>query len=482
MRDTVAISVPYELRSLDPHDEDTASSFALLGHIYEPLVRTDASMKIVPALARTWETPDATTWIFRIREGVTFADGRPLEAADAAWSIHRLKTADGLEVRGYAVHIVSAEALDASTLRVRTARPLSILLNKLAFVHVVPRGSGAELMERANGTGPFVLAERTAERMRFVRRDDYWGEKPRIREAVFHLGRSAEEAAGDLVDGRAQLAQCSSRAAEATVRAAGPFAVDRQTSLFVKYLGFNVSAESGADGRPNPFRDPRVREAIDLALDRGRLVDDLSQQAVPASQYVPSTIFGFDPSIGLPPPDLDRARAVLSRAGHPEGLRARLDARRMLADAAHAVAGQLGRIGIALDVDVLDDNTFFERARSGAVLAHVSRFGCPTGDASDLFDNAFHTVDASGGVGSTNYSGYSDPRVDQLIATSAGIETVAERRSALQEITRVVMKDRPWIPLYVDQEVFARDPGLEWRPRNDGYVLADEMAWSASAP
>jgi peptide/nickel transport system substrate-binding protein len=474
----LAISVPYQITTLDPHVKNTLSNFALISHFYEPLVTTDASLRIQPYLAQLWENPDPTTWIFHLRPGVTFADGRPLEAEDVVFTIHRLQTTPGLEIANYILYLKEATALDSLTVRIRTERPLSILLNKLRFVPIVPRDASAvSLSQRPNGSGPYTLAGWEGNALRLTRREAYWGKTPVARNVTFYLDRMPEAAAADLIAGRAQLAQCNSKRAEQLVRADPRFEIARRPSLFIKYLGYDVARAKtpfAATAR-NPFRDPLVREALDVAIDRKQLVAGLANDAIPAGQLVPPTIFGFNPKLATPVPDQERARALLRRAGYPEGFAVTLHTRKLLADAATLVAAQLREVGVRASVVSLDDPDFLEGARQRRLSFYVSRFGCPTGDVSDILDVALHSTDAARHLGLNNYGGYSNPKVDAAIEESAGIENVRDRRVSLEAITEQIMADRAWIPLYVDQDVYAMDRTLAWTPRNDSFILAAEV-------
>src|SRR5512139_2229214 len=85
------VALAYELRSLDPHREDTFEALETVSNVYEPLVALDRRQGLVPALAASWHNPDAATWAFRLRPGVRFHDGALLTPADVVYSIQRLR-------------------------------------------------------------------------------------------------------------------------------------------------------------------------------------------------------------------------------------------------------------------------------------------------------------------------------------------------------------------------------------------------------
>lgn len=480
---TVVISVPYQVATLDPHARNALSNFALVSQFYEPLVVTDAEMRLHPGLARLWENPDPSTWVFHLRPA-RFHSGRMATAEDVVFSLRRLREQPGLEMSGYIHYIEEVAAVDQRTVRVRTTAPVAVLLNKLRFVAIVPAGSrGEDLAARPDGTGAYALEDwEQGRRLRVRRRDHAPPGAPDVVE--FLLDRSADEAAGDLLSGRAQLAQVGSRAALARVRATGRFRDASHPSLFVKFVAYDVARIKTpyVDAPVNPFRDKRVRQAMDLALDRRRLVAALSTPAVPVDQLVPPAIFGFNPRLPGRVHDAAQARALLAEAGYPGGFRVRLHVRELFQEAAHVVRAQLGAIGIVVDVDVSDDPAFLDRLRRRDVSLYLSRFGCPTGDVSDILDNTLHSPDPARHLGGQNYGGYSNSDVDAAIERSAAIDSVPARRVALERIMERLMTDLPWLPLYVDEDVYAFDPALDFRPRSDSFILASELRRRAAGP
>jgi peptide/nickel transport system substrate-binding protein len=475
----VRLSLPYEVATLDPHARNAISTIAVASHLYDRLVDTDADLRLRPALAESWTTTDQRTWVFKLRPGARFHDGRPLRALDAVWSIQRLLRDRSLELSAYVSYVSDVRATGPLTFEVHTRDPLSILLNRLRFVFIVPEGAeGEALVNKANGTGPYRLVEWEADRrLRLVRNERYWGGAPAVRELEILLHREPAQAAEDLIAGRARFAQCNSREAAQRLRSAG-FALVRQPSVSVKYLGFGFGPASIPGPRgplPNPFRLREVREAVHLALDRDRLVAGLPGTAMPATQPVPPSVFGFSPSLPAPVHDLALARERLRAAGLAGGFRATLSTRRILAAAAEQVKQQLAPIGIDLDLQAFDDNEFLDRARRLEFVLYVSRLAAVTGDATNLLENGLHTIDRERGMGVANFSGYSSREVDRAIEESVLIASPGPRRHAIEAIMNRLMEDLPWAPLYVDEDVFAFSSELAWSPRRDGFVLGAEI-------
>ncbi len=477
--DALAIALPYELKTLDPHSEDKLSHAAVLTNIYEPIVATDADLRVRPCLAQSWESPDPVSWVFHLRPGVAFHSGRLLRAADIVYSYGRLLgSADpDLELRGYLLNISEVHVLDERTIQIKTRGPARILLNKLSHVPIVPEGATRESLSAApDGTGPYaVAAHEGQEAIVLVRNERYWGQAPALRRVDLALSRDADDALRGLLAGRYQLIKCDSKRADAA--AARRFDVLRRDNIFVKYLAYDLARDETpfCAVRPNPFKNPLVRRAIQLSIDRQRLVAGLSNYAVPMTQPVPRFVFGFNPAIEDVAPDLAEARALLRKAGLPRGFGAVLHTRRTLGEAPALARDQLAAVGIDVDVRVLGDDAFFELLSQNGATLWMNQYGCSSGDASDFLDAVIHSPDPGHRFGMSNYGRYTNPALDKAIERSAGLEKPEERRNAVQQILAQVMQELVLLPLYSDQDVYAIDRSLSWQPRSDSYVHAAEV-------
>jgi len=475
-----SVSVPYDLDSFDPAARNRLSDFSLLSNFYEPLVVTDANLSPRPALATRWNNPDPETWVFELRRGVRFHDGRPLRAADVVWSFERLAgNGRELEMSGHVAMVRRVRAVDDDTVEIVTTGPVGILLNKLRFVMIVPEGEDAPTLSRkVVGTGPYRLESWEKGRSLALRRNEsYWGPRPALGEVRIALNRAPAEALGDLLEGRSDFVQSSAKATEEAIRRRPDLELRRNSSVSVKFLSFGLEGsrtDEVAGGR-NPFVDPRVRRAVSLAVDRVALVKRLSAPAVPVNQLVLPFIFGFDPS--LPPLRYDpaEARRLLAEAGWPGGFELRFPARGLFAEAAGIVAEMLAAVGIRARVVPLAEQEWFEMSYAHRFAMTITRFGCPTGDASDLFEGALHTYEPERRMGLMNYGRYSSPELDRAVEAAGRTLEMGIRRGLLSEANAVAMRDLPFVPLYVEQDLYAFRRGIEWRPRNDNFFIASEI-------
>jgi peptide/nickel transport system substrate-binding protein len=479
---TLVLPIPEDILTLDPHAQNLLSNFNMVSNIYEPLVQTDAAMRIVPCLARRWENPDPSTWVFRLQPNVRFHDGRRLEAQDVVASFERLLASPRLQMSGYLLYVTGVRALDPETVEIRTTRPLAIFLNKLRFILIVPRDATEESLKQSpDGTGPYrFVSWKKGVSIELARFDGYWGKRPAVERVAIPLNRPEERSVENLLAGVAHLVRCDKRASQNRLAAVSGIVVRHQTSIFMSYLAFDTDrAVTPFVAGANPFRLPAVREAIDLAIDREALAAALPTRATAATQAVPPFIFGYEPRIPPPRHDAAAAKAKLAQAGYPAGFDVTLHTRESSVAAAERVRQDLAAIGVRVQIVSEAVHDFYERALRREFSIALASIGCPTGDASDILDNSFHTIDARRHFGLHNYTGYGSPELDSAIEKSAELLDPVERREALQAILSRIAADRPWIPLAIDESSYGIDARYAWTPRSDSLVLAAEIARKA---
>src|SRR5207248_3085723 len=140
--------------------------------------------------------------------------------------------------------------------RIRTKRPASVLLNKLSFVLIVPRGSAEGLRDHENGTGPYRLNKWVRNKtLRLRDWEDYWGERPAFDSVVFYLNRNPQESIEDLKRGNSHLAQSRNKSLKAFVQRSANYILQLHDSIYERFLGFDLSREKTpyCDAEKNPF-------------------------------------------------------------------------------------------------------------------------------------------------------------------------------------------------------------------------------------
>jgi len=467
VEETLYLAMDNDVLTVDPHQHDDSATRSVLCNVYDPLVRFDRQMRLVPALALSWENPTDLSWRFRLRPGVRFHDGSPLKAADVRYSLERALRSKAAQ---YLVSISRIEVVDDLTLELHTATPQPVLLNKLTLVDILPSGT-PEPLRTAIGTGAYRVADyQKGTALTLEPNDAYWGGRPGIRKAVF----KAIPLPAARVEALAKREIHLAREVSAKDRAGGEIPAHVRflgnAGLVVRYLGVNFQV-------PGPLLDRNVRRAIFWAIDPREMVRESGVEGVPIDQLVPPSVFGYlaRPESGRP--RLDLAKNLLREAGFPEGLDATLD---MPVGSGLRIAPiltkQLGRAGMRVTVRTMPWPELSARLEKRESPFYSLGWSC-YGDASDLLDAMLHTRKGPS-YGRSNFGNYSNPALDEAIERAGGILDPTARRTVLQEAMRMTIEDLPLIPLYHRQWTYGVDERLLFDLRQDGQVILSELAWA----
>jgi peptide/nickel transport system substrate-binding protein len=452
--------------SLDPHLHNDFPTYAVASNIYEGLMAFDRALGIRPALAETWTSPDDTTWRFHLRPGVVFHDGRPLTAADVVFSFERARQHPRSEYASYLISVRSVKATNPLTLEIVTETPNPLLLNRLAFVSIVPAGSPQEI-EKPVGTGPYrLVSQEGARSIGMSAFDRYWGPKPAERDVRLLVVPGREESLRLLLGGGIDILPDLAAEDIDQVRAVAGLAVVSQPSPSVDVLGLNLHVA--------PFGSIRVRQAVSLALDRHALVElAFRGQARAASQLVSGDVFGFDAGLEPERSDVAAARRLLAGAGYPDGVDVTLEFRE--GERVDQVVHQLAQAGIRARAQPQPWGELLRRMASGEAPFSYSVLVADSGDAGDILDSTLHTRDPRRGFGDANVLGYSNPALDLLIESAGRASYLSQRQEILKSCMRLAMQDLPFVPILVRNDVYGLRAELLWEPRLDGRVLAYEV-------
>lgn len=491
---TVGVEAPF---GLDPHFLFAGPNMAAARHIYDSVINRDPESRFVPGIVETWEMVEPLIWELRLRRGITFHDGSPFTAEDIAFSIARVPNVPN-NPGPYTSNlrtVARVEVVDPHTVRLHTDRPNPVLPGQLTNIFVVSRrvAENATTADFASGraaigTGPFRLEQaRGAEGMTVARNDAYWGEKPAYARVELRVIGNDSARLAALLSGDAELIESVPPADVARLERDPRVSVFRRNSDRIMYLLPNLRLDrfpllvdgTGQMLPRNPLRDPRVRQALSLAIDRRALADRaLDGQAVPTVQMVPEQFGGFDPSLPLPAADPARARALLAEAGYPDGFGLTLGCpnNRYVNDArvCQAAGQMLTRAGFHVRVETQPWNVFSPRTLANRNDLPLMLYGLSLSssrDASYILSTAVHTRVPEQAFGQGNRGGFSDARLDAMIG--AVIErTGPGREEELRRVARGAMDQLPFIPLYNQVVVVAARRGVTYTPRMDEQLVA----------
>jgi peptide/nickel transport system substrate-binding protein len=457
---------------LDPHRLNEFLTFSVLSNVCEGLVSLDAWLRVQPALAASWTNPDERHWRFELRPGVVFHDGRPLEADDVVFSLERARRQPQSQYASYLVDVEEVRAVGPHSVEVATARPNPLLLQKLAFVLVVPRGSPDEIKAPV-GTGPYTLAEREGGRRIVLRAfDRHWRPAPSEKEVDFVAVRRPD-ACGKLLGGELDLLLDLAPEEARRVSGAAGFKVVAAPGPSVDVLSMRVDVP--------PFDDPRLRRAVHLALDREALVRDLFRGfGHPASQLVSRNVFGFDPEIAVATRDLATARRLVAETGRADSLEIELEHR--AERPVDLIVRQLAEAGLHVRPVARHWHALLDRLEKGQVKLAQLGLVSDSGESSDVLVSTLHTRTPERGFGDSNDRGYSNPALDALIETACRTPRLAARQRVLQDCMGIAMRDLSLVPLVERYLIYGAREDLIWESRADGRIQARDLRRLPTGP
>lgn len=455
-------------------------SISVLSNVYESIVDLDADLVLRPGLAESWQTPDDTTWVFRLRPGARWHDGEPVRAAQVVESLERTRADPRSRRRTELGPDDRLETPDDHTVVVRTREPLGYLANRLANVPIWRPGARPE--DSALGSGPYRVRAWTPGGDTTLQAFD-GGDGPHasVREVVFRAVPEAAQRMRLLRAGEVHLV-VDAPPDEMDALADDPrlLGVSRKGAR-VMFLAVDCArAVTPFVAAPrNPFADVRVRTALSLAVDRQALVrGPLRLLASPVGQLVGPEVFGYHDALPPAPHQPERARELLAEAGFPDGFSVDLDYPRGKYRGAEVVTAELSRqlapVGIRMRPRAQSPEEFFARLDRHDTSAYLLGWIGTSGDAGPTYEYLLRTAD--GTFGRDNAGGYSNPELDRLVDEARHLGA-ADRLPKLRRVAEIVDRDKPVVPLYRAADVYALDRRLEFTPRLDRRVLAAEIRW-----
>jgi peptide/nickel transport system substrate-binding protein len=435
----------------DPHAcTDSSDVLSVFGALFEALVRRGRA-GYEPALATHWSmAQDARTTTFSLRQGVRFHDGDPCNAEAVKHCLERMARPDMGATLGapgvYSQYLagMTVEIEGDLRLKLTTAEPIADILDILHVGHVVsPRAladAGDDLVRRAVGTGPYRLEHwQDGEEVRATAHAGYHGRQAAYASINWRRGATAAERQGMLASGQAQVANGLDHATAEQL--------DPQTVTTLDYLSpvalilmFNAARGPGAD--------PRVRRALNLAIDRPALVRDvLAGAGQPLDGYVSPAHDGADPDAPGIPHDPAKAKRLLREAGYGTGLELDVYCPTRLPDEAEALVAVLGQqlapLGVSFRIHLETDRTHYANQVRLKNIHDICVF-----DSSPMscFRVLHEKVDSR--VKGSWWEGYANPEAEALMDRARRTVDDGQRLAIHRQIYRLLQDDPPWIYIY----------------------------------
>jgi peptide/nickel transport system substrate-binding protein len=436
---------------LDPTLGRTFTGRMIFAALCDKLFDIDEHLNIVPQLATRYEwSVDNKTLTLRIREGVTFHDGERLDAAAVKFNLERHKTMPGSSRRSELASVASVDIVDPYTVRLNLSAPFSPLLSVLADsagIMVSPRAaraSGDKFGAKPVCSGPFRFVERVAQdRIVVERNPDYWNKGEVHLDRIVYLPiPDSTVLLANLRSGQLDFIQALAPADVPQLRSDTRFKIAKFPGL--GYAGITINVGKSDLAKKNPLgRDPRVREAFELSLDREGIVQvAMDGEAVVGNQWVAPPNPYYAKNMPVPKRDVARAKALLREAGVPNpGFTLMTPTASAAQRVAQVVQAMAREAGFDIKIQATEFATSLDLADKGQYDAHVIGWS----GRADPDGNTFRLLACNQPL---NSSGYCSAEADEILLKARIARDVAERRGLYERLAAVVLKDRPIIYLY----------------------------------
>ena len=449
--------------------------------IFDALLRRDDHFNLIPGLAERWEAPDSLSYVFHLRRGVKFHDGRPLTSRDVKWTFDSLLRGKISSAKaGSYKYVASIETPDDSTVLFHLKEPFATLPWNVSegACGIVPYGSGTEITAKPIGSGPFRFVSAAQDQdVVLARNSDYWGKKPKLQSVRFLVVPDENTRALELRKGSADIVSNGFSADVSAVLAGDKnLEVLREPGSVYAYLAFNL--------RDPILRDARVRQAMAYTIDRKPLIESLwRNQARPAYSILPPQSWAYIGDVPHYEHDLAKAAQLLDEAGYPlkNGARFHITMKTSTEASTRLMAAvlqdQLAASGIVLDIRSFEPATFMSDVTKGAFQFYSLRWIGGNQDP-DIFEFVFHSSNFP--PKGANRGFYSNPRVDTLIDEGRRTLDLTRRKAIYAELQQILATDLPYINLwYFDNVVVHRRRvlGLTLNPAgNYDFLKTAELA------
>lgn len=451
---TLVAAISAQPDQFDPHKTQAHASFQVLENVYDTLVVPDAEGEFQPSLATDWEpSDDGLTWTFTLRDDVTFHDGSEFDSADVVYSYNRIINEDLANAYRFA-SVDSVEAPDPHTVVINLTQPTPALLDNIGGfkgMSILPEGAGEELdlATEAVGTGPFTFESSGAGGVTLAKNDDYWGDEPTVDGVEFQYISEPSAALTAVQSGDVDWTDNVPPQEISNLESSDDVELGITPSVDYWYLAMNQANA--------PFDNRDFRRAVAYGIDRDAITDAATfgaatsnQVAIPEDsiwyhEYAP---FDHDP---------DQAQDLMASSGAatPQEMEIMVtDEYPETIQVAQVIQASLREIGVEVSVDQEDFGTWLDRQGQGDFdafilgwLGNLDPFG---------FYHAQHVCE-----GTSNFQGYCNPEVDDLL-TQAATETEHDARKALyDQAAEIIADDVSYVYLYNPDVVHAWAPGLE---------------------
>jgi peptide/nickel transport system substrate-binding protein len=471
---TLRYSSQGDITTLDPHANNEGFTNAYLDGVYEPLVTRGKDLKVEPCLALSWQSVDPTTTRFKLRPNVKFHDGTAFTADDVVFTIQRALS-DTSNFKPYLAGVKEARKVDDLTVDILTEGPAPVLIGQLTEVRIMSRAwSTAHNVQKpqdyknkeetyasrnANGTGPYIVRSREADvKTVAVANSNWWGKREgNVDELLYLPIKSDATRLAALLSGEIDFMLDPAPQDIPRLKQDAKLRIVEGNENRTIFLGMDQWRDelqyASVKGK-NPFKDKRVREAFQAAIDVNVLKTQVMRGlSIPTSVMFAPQVAGYQKDLDKPKAaDIERAKKLLAEAGYAQGFEVTLDCpnNRYINDEkiCVAIAGMLARANVKVRVNAMPRAQYFPKIQNYDTSFYMLGWGVPTFDSQYAVQSLMRTVVPKTADGDYNLGKYSNPKVDEAI-DKLKTEVDPAKRAQLTRVALVQhMSDVGHIPLH----------------------------------
>ncbi len=450
--------------SLDPIVVTDGESYKVTKNIFDTLVNFgEQDTDINPGLATDWTAAeDGLTYTFQLEEGVKFHDGTDFNAEAVVKNFERWAGGDADKFPYYGSmfggfsgdegHVIeSVTATGDYEVEFKLKRPQAPFLKNLAmssFGIASPtafEAAGDKFGDDPVGTGPFKFVEwKRNDSITLEKNEDYWVEgEPKLDQVIFRSIPDNSARLNALLSGEIDLADGITPSDGKTIEENADLQLFERPSMNVGYLGLTNTRE--------PFDDPKVRQAMNHAIDKQAIVDAFFEgRGEIAKNPMPPVINGYNDDIEAYDYNPEKAKELLAEAGLPDGFDMELYAmpvpRPYMPDGqkvAEAIQKNLADIGVNAKIVSFEWATYLEKAANGEADAFLLGWTGDNGDA----DNFLYVLLDQDNIGSNNYAYYENQELHDLLIKAQSEVDESVRNDLYKQAQEIIHEDAPWVPL-----------------------------------
>jgi ABC-type transport system substrate-binding protein len=462
----------YDPRSLNPALSTDVPTGRAVGYLFDGLTRFTPDGRVIPALATSWETsPDGLTYTFHLRRGVTFTDGTPFVARQVlaswqrvldpkvrggrGWPLYPIRGAQPY-AEGKATSIDGLSAPNDSTVVVVLKEPFAIFPKLLAMpvASIAPENVPENFGEHPVGTGPWRLVEwKHDDYLLFAPNKNYWGGPPRADSLEARIIAEPSTAVAEFQSGNVDVLQIpQTEIADWEEDTERKKLLASTPSLELVYVAINTTR--------GPLKDVRVRQALNYAVDRPRIVRNLiAGRGELAAGVIPPSLPGADTTRHGYQFDTTKARQLLREAGYPNGVDLELwtSTNPLYVRIAETLQAYLKLSGFRIKIVQRESAAAREAARKGGTDLFIKDWYADYPDAENFLYPLLHS--ANKGVGG-NVSFYQNTQYDSIVTAARREQDESKRVALYTEADAIAFRDAPMIYLWFYSELYAVQPWL----------------------